>query len=155
MYVLLAAKFRSFRGYKKNEAGLRSFFVAIRKKRKFDCFDGQNHKVVRSGESDKKSPVDVNFAMTGLRPFLLTKPMGSPKTELDDGGKHLEDESPQHEVQISRDFYIGHTEVTQGQWKAIMGTEPWKGHEFVKEGENYPASYVSWNNAIEFCKRLS
>jgi formylglycine-generating enzyme required for sulfatase activity len=81
--------------------------------------------------------------------------MGSPKTELGDGGKHIEDESPQHEVRISRDFYMAQTEVTQGQWKAIMGTEPWKGKEYVKEGENYPASYVSWFQAGEFCKKLS
>lgn len=80
--------------------------------------------------------------------------MGSPKTELGDGGKHIEDESPQHEVRISRDFYMGQTEVTQGQWKAIMGTEPWKGKEYVKEGDNYPASYVSWTQAGEFCQRL-
>ena len=50
---------------------------------------------------------------------------------------------------------MGQTEVTQGQWKAIMGTEPWKGKEHVKEGENYPASYVSWTQAGEFCQRLS
>ena len=79
----------------------------------------------------------------------------SQKTELGDGGKHIEDESLQHEVRISRDFYMGQTEVTQGQWKAIMGTEPWKGKEHVKEGENYPASYVSWFQAGEFCKKLS
>ena len=79
----------------------------------------------------------------------------SQKTELGDGGKHIEDESPQHEVWISRDFYMGQTEVTQGQWKAIMGTEPWKGKEHVKEGENYPACYVSWFQAGEFCQKLS
>ena len=79
----------------------------------------------------------------------------SQKTELGNGGKHIEDESLQHEVRISRDFYMGQTEVTQGQWKAIMGTEPWKGKEHVKEGENYPASYVSWFQAGEFCKKLS
>ena len=81
--------------------------------------------------------------------------MGSPKTELGDGGKHIEDESPQHAVRISRDFYMGQTEVTQGQWKAIMGTEPWKGEKFVIEGENYPATFVSWTKAFEFCQRLS
>jgi len=50
------------------------------------------------------------------------------------------------------------TEVTQGQWKALMGTEPWKGQEFskyVKEGANYPASYVSWDDAVAYCKKLS
>jgi len=36
-----------------------------------------------------------------------------------------------------------------------MGTEPWKGEKFVIEGENYPATFVSWTKAVEFCQRLS
>jgi formylglycine-generating enzyme required for sulfatase activity len=47
------------------------------------------------------------------------------------------------------------TEVTQGQWKAVMGTEPWKGEDRVKEGPDYPAVYVSWDDAVAYCKKLS
>jgi formylglycine-generating enzyme required for sulfatase activity len=47
------------------------------------------------------------------------------------------------------------TEVTQGQWKAVMGTEPWKGEDYVKEGPDYPAVYVSWDDAVAYCKKLS
>ncbi len=65
------------------------------------------------------------------------------------------DEKPQHRVTISRPFYMGETEVTQGQWKAVMGTEPWKGKGNVKEGTNYPATYVSWEDTVEYCRRLS
>ena len=104
-----------------------------------------------------KSPKTITNSI-GMEMVLIKRGnsiMGSPKTELGDGGKHIEDESPQHEVRISRDFYMGQTEVTQGQWKAIMGTEPWKGKERVKEGVNYPASFVSWTQAGEFCQRLS
>jgi formylglycine-generating enzyme required for sulfatase activity len=36
-----------------------------------------------------------------------------------------------------------------------MGTEPWKGEESVREGANYPATYVSWNDAVAYCKKLS
>jgi sulfatase modifying factor 1 len=36
-----------------------------------------------------------------------------------------------------------------------MGTEPWKGKSFVKEGDNYPAVYVSWDDAVAYCKKLS
>ena len=76
-------------------------------------------------------------------PFM----MGSPDADVD--------EKPQHAVTISRSFYIGDTEVTQGQWKAVMGTEPWKGQANVREGTNYPATYVSWEDAVEYCRRLS
>jgi sulfatase modifying factor 1 len=79
--------------------------------------------------------------------------MGSPATEE---GRY--DDEFQHKVTISKPFYMQTTEVTQGQWKALMGTEPWKGQEFstyVKEGANYPAVYVSWDDAVAYCKKLS
>jgi formylglycine-generating enzyme required for sulfatase activity len=76
--------------------------------------------------------------------------MGSPSDET---GR--EDNETQHPVTISKAFYMQTTEVTQGQWKAVMGTEPWKGEQYVKEGPNYPATYVSWNDAIAYCKKLS
>ena len=76
--------------------------------------------------------------------------MGSPETEKD----HQGDET-QHPVTISNAFYMQTTEVTQGQWMAVMGTEPWKGNSYVKEGPNYPVTYVSWDDAIAYCKKLS
>ena len=36
-----------------------------------------------------------------------------------------------------------------------MGTEPWKGKSLVKEGDDYAATYVSWEDAVAFCKKLS
>ena len=36
-----------------------------------------------------------------------------------------------------------------------MGTEPWKGEEYVREGDDYPATYISHEEAEEFCRRLS
>ena len=76
--------------------------------------------------------------------------MGSPSDETDRAvNEH------QHEVTISKAFYMQTTEVTQGQWKAVMGTEPWKGEDYIKEGANYPAVYVSWNDAVAYCKKLS
>jgi len=47
------------------------------------------------------------------------------------------------------------TEVTQEQWTAVMGTEPWKYKSLVREGPNNAASYVSWNDAVAYCKKLS
>ena len=64
-------------------------------------------------------------------------------------------EHPQHLVRISKSFYFATTEVTQGQWKAVMKTTPWKGKGLVRKGDNYAASYVSWEDAVEYCRLLS
>ncbi|HUT61691.1 MAG TPA: formylglycine-generating enzyme family protein [Phycisphaerae bacterium] len=84
--------------------------------------------------------------------------MGSPS-----GEKHQDDdEGPQHEVTISKPFYIGIYTVTQEQWKAVMGTtvaqqrtKANRDWPLGPEGYNHPMYYVSWNEATEFCRRLS
>ncbi len=72
--------------------------------------------------------------------------MGSLETEASTYG----DEYPQHQVKIEG-FYIGKYEVTQGQWKAIMGSNP----SDFKGDDNLPVENVSWEKAKEFCKKLS
>ncbi|MCP4379560.1 MAG: formylglycine-generating enzyme family protein [bacterium] len=71
-------------------------------------------------------------------------------------------EGPQHEVTISKPFYMGVQEVTQAQWVTLMGTEPWTKwadvphvKTFVKSHADNAASYISWNNASKFCRMLS
>ena len=89
----------------------------------------------------------------GMKMVLLpagTFMMGSPTTGDDRGS-----DEDQHRVTLTQDFYLGTTEVTQGQWESVMGTTPWKGQVHVKEGSNFAATYVSWEDAVKFCKRLS
>jgi len=57
---------------------------------------------------------------------------------------------PQHEVTISRPFYMGMTEVTQEQYETVMGT-----NLSLFKGAARPADTVAWNDALEFCARLS
>ena len=76
--------------------------------------------------------------------------MGSPEDEKD----HQEDEA-QVSVTLTKPFGLGKTEVTQGQWKSVMGTEPWDGQDNVKADKDCPATYVSWDEATEFCKKLT
>jgi sulfatase modifying factor 1 len=76
--------------------------------------------------------------------------MGSPTDEPFRGG-----DEHQHKVTITKAFYMQTTEVTQGQWKEVMGTEPWRGKPYVKKGPDYAASYVSWRDAVAYCKKLS
>jgi eukaryotic-like serine/threonine-protein kinase len=71
--------------------------------------------------------------------------MGSPESEKD----RVENESPQHRVTL-KEFYMGQTEITQSQYQAIMGDNPSK-----FKGNNRPVERVDWNQAKEFCRKLS
>lgn len=76
-----------------------------------------------------------------------------------------DDEKPQHQVTISKQFYLSRYEVTQEQWEAVMGSKP---YELTRSNGFYslpgmshrltrptnPAT-VSWNDAQEFIKRLN
>ena len=105
-----------------------------------------NSRSAASTESDFTNSIGMEFQLIPAGTFT----MGSPEDEPDRG-----DDESQHRVEISRDFYLGKFEVTQGEWKSVMGTEPWKGEDYVKVGDNYPAVYVSWEDAVVFCQKLS
>jgi len=62
-----------------------------------------------------------------------------------------DDEKPVHSVTVS-DFNIGKYEVTQGEYEAVMGTNPAKNYGI---GDNYPVYYVTWYDAVEYCNKLS
>ena len=53
-------------------------------------------------------------------------------------------------VTLSKAFYMGATEVTQRQWTALMGKNP----SFVA-GDSLPVDTVTWEEAAEFCRKLS
>ncbi|MDR1029459.1 MAG: formylglycine-generating enzyme family protein [Treponema sp.] len=59
------------------------------------------------------------------------------------------DEKPVHTVTV-KSFYMGRTEVTQKEWKEIMGNDP----SYFK-GDNLPVEQVNWYEAVEYCNRLS
>ncbi|MBS3764811.1 MAG: formylglycine-generating enzyme family protein, partial [Planctomycetes bacterium] len=65
------------------------------------------------------------------------------------------DEQPRHRVKITKSFYMGMTEVTQAQWEAVMGTTPWEGKKHTPDSKNGPATFVSWKDAMMFCRKLS
>ncbi|PHY03287.1 MAG: hypothetical protein CK530_01900 [Planctomycetaceae bacterium] len=56
---------------------------------------------------------------------------------------------------LTKPFGLGKTDVTQGQWEQVMATEPWKGGGDVQADKNCPARYVSWDDAQEFCYKLT
>jgi formylglycine-generating enzyme required for sulfatase activity/tRNA A-37 threonylcarbamoyl transferase component Bud32 len=71
--------------------------------------------------------------------------MGSPENEA----KRRDNESPQHQVTLPS-FFIGKYPLTQAQYQAIIGNNP---AHF--KGNNRPVECVSWNNAVNFCRKLS
>ena len=73
--------------------------------------------------------------------------MGCTSEQGDDCG---DNEKPAHRVTLS-DFYIGKYEVTQAQWVAVMGSNPY----VYSLDDNKPVENVSWDDAQEFISRLN
>ncbi len=71
--------------------------------------------------------------------------MGSLENEKD-----RKDDETQHEVTLTKGFYLGKYEVTQAQWTEVMETNP---SEFA--GDDLPVEMVSWKDAMGFCQKLT
>ena len=89
---------------------------------------------------------DLGLEMACIRPGTFT--MGSPSSE--EG--RLGSEGPQTRVTLTKGYWLGKTEVTQGQYEALMGSNPSK---FTNAGRNAPVEQVSWDYAMEFCRKLT
>jgi formylglycine-generating enzyme required for sulfatase activity len=73
--------------------------------------------------------------------------MGSPKGEED-----RRDNEKQHEVKITRGFWITETVVTQGRWRDVTGNNP---SRFGTDGGQHPVEQVTWFDAVAFANVLS
>jgi formylglycine-generating enzyme required for sulfatase activity len=58
-------------------------------------------------------------------------------------------------VFLTKGYWLGKYEVTQFEWIQVMNSEPWKNQKLTKEGAAYPATYISWNDATDFCRKLT
>jgi formylglycine-generating enzyme required for sulfatase activity len=88
-------------------------------------------------------------------PTMVVIPAGHFEMGSDDGEKFIR---PSHTVSFARPFAIGMTEVTQGQWKAFMGSNPscFRRRLFSAPcGGNCPVEAVSWNDVQEFIGKLN
>jgi formylglycine-generating enzyme required for sulfatase activity len=86
---------------------------------------------------------DLNLSMIWVKPGTFT--MGSPTSETGLGFFET-----QHQVTLTDGFYLGKYEVTQAQWERVMGSNP----SYFK-GADKPAEQVSWNDAVDFCNKLT
>jgi formylglycine-generating enzyme required for sulfatase activity len=85
--------------------------------------------------------------------FIYVRPgsfrMGSPMTEAGH-----EDNEDAVDVRVQRGFWMARTEVTQAQWRAVMGTNP---SQFTTgpDADRRPADSVRWVDADAFCERVA
>jgi len=62
------------------------------------------------------------------------------------------DEIPQTRVTLTRNFFISATDITQEQYEAVTGKNPSLNDRLAKD---YPVEMVSWDDAMEFCQKLT
>jgi formylglycine-generating enzyme required for sulfatase activity len=67
------------------------------------------------------------------------------------GEEERDAEEMQHEVEITKPFYMGVYEVTQGQYEKIKE----KNTAFFRQGQDFPMDQVRWPDAVDFCRKLS
>jgi formylglycine-generating enzyme required for sulfatase activity len=107
------------------------------------------------GPSQGQAPKTITNSI-GMKLVLIPKgtfAMGSPIEEA--GPKNHED---QHQVTISKDYYLGVTEITQGQYEKVMGTNPsYFQKQLIRDRDSsmFPVDSISWEDAVGFCKKLS
>lgn len=100
-----------------------------------------------TGTLEAQSTPEKTFTNSTNMEFVLI-PAGTFKMGSDTGDS---DERPVHQVTISKAFYMGKYEVTQGQWQAVMGTNP----SAFPGDPNRPVDQVSWDEAQAFIRKLN
>ncbi len=103
---------------------------------------------VTGSHAAEPKPGDVVTNSVGMKLAWIPSgsfTMGSPKSEP----FRITNETQTTET-IAKGFRMGVTEVTQKQWREVMGTDP----SFFK-GDDLPVEHVTWHDAAEFCRKLS
>lgn len=116
----------------------------------FPAREGPKTEVSPPSSEGRKSPftnsIGMRFAHIPPGAFM----MGSPSHEE---GRSSKDET-QHRVTLTTGFHMGVTEVTQGQWKAVMGSNS-NPSDSKNCGDDCPVENVSWEDCQEFIRRLN
>jgi formylglycine-generating enzyme required for sulfatase activity len=89
------------------------------------------------------SPPNIEFVSIPAGKFMMGCSPGD--------NECLGAENPRHEVAISRSFEMGKYEVTQEQWKTVMGSNP----SLIKGEARLPVENVNWNDVQKFISKLN
>ncbi len=99
---------------------------------------------VRADLSVMTSPDKLIQSLRWIEPGTFW--MGSPVDEPE----RFDNESPRHEVTLSRGFWLADSACTQALWQAVMGNNP----SYFKDDPQQPVEQVSWHDVQAFLKRL-
>jgi|GEM_PF-192098 len=102
-------------------------------------------KVAKSLKNEEKTDLGKGITLEMMLIPAGKFKMGSPASEL---GRRTDE--TQHEVTLTKPYYMGKYEVTQEQWEAVMGDNPSK----IK-GEKLPVTHVTWKDCQDFIKKLN
>jgi formylglycine-generating enzyme required for sulfatase activity len=94
---------------------------------------------------EKTRGAEVGQAWTIPDLNLTLMPIAAGTFTMGDAG-----DGPAHPVTLTKPYWLGKTEVTQGEWEAVMGSNPSN-----SKGRNRPVEQVSWTEAMEFCRKLT
>ena len=103
----------------------------------------------------KTLPAEQDFTVTGNGKTVSFK-MKKVKAGTFQMGMSADgnDVTPVHSVTLTKSYYIGETEVTQGLWYAVMGQKPSDGSP-IGLGDDYPAYYISYEDCEKFLTKLN
>jgi formylglycine-generating enzyme required for sulfatase activity len=90
---------------------------------------------------------EVQTQAHSVRPDMVFVQGGTFSMGGQDGNTN--NENPSHSISV-KSFYISKYEVTQAQWQAVMGNNP-----SAINCDNCPVETISWNDAQEYCQKLS
>jgi formylglycine-generating enzyme required for sulfatase activity len=91
--------------------------------------------------TEKAGGVDIDMISIDGGSLLMGSPLAEPGRDKDEG--------PQTTVNVQK-FYMSKYEITQAQYRAVMGSNP-----ATFKGDDLPVDSVSWNDAVEYCRKLS
>lgn len=104
------------------------------------------------GQNTFTNSIGMEFVYIKGDTFVMGSPSKEVQLILKEYPYEKQIDEKQHRVTLTQGYYIQTTEVTQRQWKDIMGKNP---SSFIGCGENCPVENVSWEDAQLFIQKLN
>jgi formylglycine-generating enzyme len=103
------------------------------------------HGGTRAGEERDDNVLKMKFCWCPPGRFRMGSPTDEPEREIDEGPVN---------VRLTRGFWLGKYEVTQSQWRRVMGSMPSQGLG-AGQGDTYPIYWARHDDAMAFCRKLT